>query len=73
MAFKKKNRGVEAVEGEKTYRLTQQHYRLGRLYEPGDTITIDPKEKGRTWVEIDGDGEDVEVSAAPEVLADTVS
>ena len=36
-------------KGEKTYRLTQPHYRLGRLYQPGELITVTDEVPGRTW------------------------
>lgn len=36
-------------KGEKTYRLTQLHYRLGRMYQPGELITVVDEAPGRTW------------------------
>jgi len=32
------------------FRLTQQHYRLGRMYEPGDVIDLIDDVPGKTWV-----------------------
>ncbi len=71
MAFKKK-KGADSEPGTKTYKLTQQHYRLSRLYEPGETITVPEAEKpGKTWVLLDNDGEEVEAVEAPSEVSDT--
>lgn len=37
-------------KGTKSYRLTQQHYRKGRMYQPGEIITVENERPGRSWV-----------------------
>ena len=44
-------------KGEKTYRLTQPHYRLGRLYQPGELITVVDEVPGRSWLPYDAKAE----------------
>lgn len=46
-------RGPEVVPGKKTYVLTQRHYRGGKMYEPGDRITVVDEAPGRTWVPLE--------------------
>lgn len=35
------------------FRLTQPHYRLGRMYEPGDVLHLKNDVPGKTWVPFD--------------------
>lgn len=49
--------------GTKTYRLTQPHYRLGRYYEAGETITVIDEKPSASWVLV----EDVAAKAAAPV------
>jgi hypothetical protein len=42
----------EAFKGTITYRLTQAHYRRGRLYGAGETITVTDERPGKSWVAV---------------------
>ena len=48
-------------KGARTYKLTQRHYRLGRLYEVGELITVTDEIPAKNWVP-------VSATAAPEVI-----
>lgn len=53
---------MEVVKGTHTYRLTKGHYRKGRLYAPGELLTVTDEPKARSWVLVDAG--DIEASIA---------
>ena len=47
----------EKYRGTKTYRIGPAgHYRLGRSYLPGETITVTDEVPSKTWTPVDNDG-----------------
>lgn len=44
--------------GTRTYRLTEPHYRLGIMYQPGELVTITDEPPGKSWklVHVDEEG-----------------
>ena len=43
---------VGIVAGQKTYRLTLPHYRRGRYYPAGESITVTDEKPSKSWVEM---------------------
>lgn len=51
-------------KGTLTYRLTEPHYRLGRMYSAGELITVTDEKPGKSWVPYEGEVAVVPVAAA---------
>lgn len=56
----------QVVKGTKTYRLTEPHYRLGRVYQAGELITVTDEVPGRTWVPLEAEKAAAATAPAPQ-------
>jgi hypothetical protein len=52
-------------KGTKSYRLTETHYRDGRLYSAGEMITVTDEKPGTTWEPLDAKEVEAAIAAKP--------
>ncbi len=50
--------------GSKTYKLTQPHDRQGKMFQPGDSITVVNETPGKTWVPVKAEKSKAELKKA---------